>query len=291
MGDQIQAAALSGQGKFGDSARVLEGVLTNAPGAVQPMSALVNSLVRAQKLDEAVDLLQKALKANPENAEALVLLGSVQLQKNQPDQAVQSFQAAIERQPKDAAGYQALANFYIRNKKVGEAEKVIRTGLEAQPNNFALRLALAGILELKGDYEAAITGYEEMMKLDPGSLIAANNLASLLSEYRTDKTSIDRASSIAAVLRKSEVPSFKETLGWIDYLQGNYASATSLLEQAAAALPERPLIRYHLGMSYIGVAQLGKASEQFKKALELAPDKALEQKIRAAQRKTENAQN
>ena len=289
LGDQIQAAALSGEGKYGDSAKILEGLLTTAPGAAQPMSALVNALVRAQKLDEATSFLQTALKANPQNAEAHVLLGSVQLLKNQPDQAVQSFQTAIEQQPRNAVGYQALADFYIRNKKLSEAQKAVDAGLQVNPDNFTLRLALAGILELKGDYEAAIAEYEKLLKLDSGSMIVANNLASLLSEYRTDKASIDRANSLAAVLRKSDVPSFKETLGWIDYLRGDYASATGLLEQAAAALPNRPLIRYHLGMSYIGGGQMSKASEQLKKALELTPDEGLEKKIREAQQKTEKS--
>jgi tetratricopeptide (TPR) repeat protein len=87
------------------------------------------------------------------------------------------------------------------------------------------------------------------------------------------------------VLRKSDVPSFKETLGWIDYLREDYASATGLLEQAAAALPNRPLVRYHLGMSYINGGQMGKASEQLKKALELTPDEGLEKKIREANRR------
>jgi len=87
-------------------------------------------------------------------------------------------------------------------------------------------------------------------------------------------------------LRKSQVPNFKDTLGWIDYLRGDYKSATGLLEEAAAALPNRAIVRYHLGMSYIATGQVAKASEQFKKALALAPDSALQEKIATAQKKT-----
>ena len=94
-----------------------------------------------------------------------------------------------------------------------------------------------------------------MLKQDPGSMIVANNLASLLSEHHPDKASIDRAYSLAAILRKSEIPSFKDTLGWIDYLRGDYKSATNLLEQAAAGLPNRAMVQYHLGMSYLGTGQ------------------------------------
>jgi tetratricopeptide (TPR) repeat protein len=148
-----------------------------------------------------------------------------------------------------------------------------------------MHLTLAGVLEQKGDYDAAIAEYEYLLKQDPGSMIVANNLASLLSEYHTDKASLERAYSLAAMLRKSQIPSFKDTLGWLDYLRGDYKSATGLLEEAAAAMPDRALVQYHLGMSYVGIGQFGKASEQFKKALALAPDSELQKKISAAQKK------
>ena len=285
LSDQIMAAALNGQGKYNDSIGILEGLQANDPTAVQPMAVLVSTLVRAKKLDQAVSFLQSTLKANPANAEALVLLGAVQLVKNEPDEAVKTFQTAIKVQPKDIAGYKALADLYARQKKVDDAEKVARAGLQQQPNNFELQLTLAGILELKGDYEGAIAEYETLLKQNPGSMVAANNLASLLSDRRSDKASLERAYSLAAMLRKSDVPSFKDTLGWIDYLRGDYKSATALLEQAAAALPSRAMVQYHLGMSYIASGQNTKASEQFKKALALAPDDELKQKITTAQKK------
>ena len=82
------------------------------------------------------------------------------------------------------------------------------------------------------------------------------------------------------------MPSFKDTLGWIYYQQGDYKNAIPLLEQAAAELPDRPLVRYHLGMSYIAIGELAKATEQLKKAHELALDNsALQTKIKAAQEK------
>jgi predicted Zn-dependent protease len=285
LSNQILAAALSGQGKYGDSIKILESVQAAAPGAVQPMAALVSTLVRAQKLDEAESFLQTVLKTNPANAEAHVMLGTVQVLKNAPDKAVQNFQTASERQPKDIVGYSALAEFYARNKKLDEAEKVIRAGLHEQPDNFSLHLTLAAILEQKSDYDGAIGEYEILLKQDPGSLIVANNLASMLSDRRNDKASLDRAYSIAGVLRKTQVPSFKDTLGWIDYLRGDFKSATSLLEEAAAAMPNRPMVQYHLGMSYLANGQAEKASEQFKKALTLAPDNSLQQKIEAGQKK------
>jgi cellulose synthase operon protein C len=286
LADQITGLSLGGRQKYEESIGILERAYAASPTSMQAMVTLVNTLVRAGKLDRAVKFLKTVLDSNPDNAEAHVLLGSIQLAQNAPELGLKSFRTAIERQPQEMAGYRALANFYVREKNNDEALKVIRSGLEQQPDSFALRLMLAGVLELKGDYEAAITEYEDLLKKNSGSLIVANNLASLLSDHRTDKASLERAYALAAILRKSPEASFKDTLGWIHYRQGNYSAAISLLEQATAALPDRAVIRYHLGMSYLAADEFTKASEQLQKARELAPESGdLETKIKAAQQK------
>jgi cellulose synthase operon protein C len=286
LANQILGATLSGRQRHEDSIRIAERAYADSPNAVQPMVALVSALVRAKKLDGANDFLTKVLHTDPGNAEAHALLGSVHLLKNDPDQAAKSFHAAIEKQPKNMVGYRALADLHMQQKNNDEALKVIRAGLQEQPDNFALKLALAGVLVLKGEYEVAIAEYESMMKVRSPSLVVANNLASLLADHRSDKASLDRAYSLATMLRKSPVPSFKDTLGWVYHQRGDYTASISLLEEAADASPNQAMIRYHLGMSYIATSQFAKASEQLQKAREMAADDSdLDAKIKAALKK------
>ena len=152
-------------------------------------------------------------------------------------------------------------------------------------------MILAGALERKADYEAAISEYEFLLDKQPANLILVNNLASLLLDHRKDTTSLKKAQSLAAFLRKSEVPQFKDTLGWASYLQGDYRTAVSLSEEASVAMPDQASVRYHLAMAYIETGQLGKASEQLKKALELAPNNELAGEIRSAFQKTGSGEN
>jgi tetratricopeptide (TPR) repeat protein len=284
--DQILGAALVGRNKYDEAIAAFQSAYNVAPTTAHLMDSLVGAFVKANKKDQAIAFLKSALLKNPSNANALVLLGSIQFTSGAPDQALKSFSAAVHAQPKDIAGYQALADFYLGQKNYDEAAKVVRTGIQQQPDMMALHMILAGVLERKGDAEAAISEYEFMVERQPGNMIVANNLASLLLDHRTDKASLDRAQSIAAGLRKSQIPQFKDTLGWANYHQGDYRTAVSLSEEAAAALPDQAAVRYHLGMGYISVGQLGKASEQLRKALELAPSNELAQEIRAALKKT-----
>ena len=283
IAEQIHGAAFSGQQKIDDSLAMLQEAYDARPNAVQPMAALIDGYLRAKQADKAQAFLEAALKANPDNAEALVLMGVVRLANNDTVQAEKYFHAAIKAQPTQVAGYKALAELYGRQRKTDEALTIVRTGLQQQPKSFELRLYLAGLLELKRDYEPAIAEYESMLRDQPGSMVVANNLASLLADHRTDKPSLDRAKSLALVLKNSDVPQFKDTLGWVNYQQGDYAAAVSLLEDAAAKLPNLALVRYHLGMSYLASGQHEKAAEQFNKARDLAPNDAeLKVKIDAA---------
>lgn len=283
LANQIDIVAFNGEKKFDDSLAMLQKLQDANPSASKPMAAMVGVYLRSKQVDKAEDLVKSALKANPDDAEALVLMGSISLAKNDLKQAESNFKEAIQKQPKDVIGYRALADLYMHERKTDDALKTVRAGLEVQPKNFALRLTMAGILELKGEYEAAISEYETMLKDQPGSMVVANNLASLIADHRSDKASLDRADALAVVLRKSEIPQFKDTLGWLAYQRGDYAQAAPLLESAAKQLPNVPTVRFHLGMSYLAAGEDKKASEQFSKARELAPnDTELGKKIDAA---------
>ena len=288
IGDQFLGAALLGQNKYDESIAVFQSAVNAAPSAVEPMISLVRALVRAQKTDKAITVLKSALEAHPDNVEAQVLMGSIQLANGARDQAMESFKLAIEKQPKSVLGYQALANLYGGEKKFDEALAVIRSGLQMQPDSVTLRLAMAEVLEQTHQYEAAINEYELILQRQPGLMVAANNLASLLSDHRNDKASLERAQTLAASLRETQVPQFKDTLGWISYRREDYVNAVSLLEKAVVALPNLPLVRYHLAMSYVAVGQTAKASEQLKVALSLAPNPGLEDKIQQALGKLAN---
>lgn len=286
IADQLLGAVLSGQHKDDQSVAAFEAAVAASPSAVQPMVGLVRELIHTKQTDKAVAFLQSVLKANPANAEAHVLMGSISLANNEPDQAIKSFNTAIERQPKDNAGYRALADLYLRQHNPDAALKVIRAGLKEQPNNLALQFTLAGVLELNGDYEAAISEYENMLAEQQGSMIVANNLASLLLDHRTDKASLERAKSLAAILQKSPVPQFKDTLGWLSYRMGNIKDAVPLLEEAVAAMPNLPAIHYHLGLGYEAAGQIDKATDEFKMALTKSPSKELAERLKAELKKT-----
>ncbi len=178
--------------------------------------------------------------------------------------------AVIRENPSDPGGYRALARFYVHANRHADAERVIRDGLESIPLDMELRYMRAVLHEMEGKFDEAIAFYEELIRERPYSRILANNLASLLAEHRTDPASLERAYGLALPLEGSEIPQYQDTLGWIYHKRGEHRRAKELLEGAAERLPDASLVRYHLGMNYLALADKGAARRELEKALELA---------------------
>ena len=283
IADLIRGSAFAGQNKMEQAIAALEAAHGSAPDALQAVVSLVTAYVRAGKADKAEALLKDMLKKYPDNVQLSLLMGSTQLAKNNIEQAESSFKSAIAQHPKDEAGYLALSNLYIRQKNYDQASKTLQEGLRELPDNLNLKLTYAAVMIEIKDYDGAIARYESILKDKPDVPVAINNLASLLLDYRTDKGSLDRAYSLTEGLKGSNVPQFQDTVGWAQYLRGDFKTAVITLEGAQGRLPNLASIRYHLAMSYMATGQTGKASEQLKAALQLEPDgSALKDKIRSA---------
>jgi len=283
LADQIRAAALAGQNKIDESITALEDAHKAAPDAAQPVISLASAYVRQGKAEKAVALLQEVNKKFPKNAQILVLLGQTRIAQKNDEEASQNFKQAIDQQPKDPVGYSALAELYIRQKNFDAAGNTLQAALKEMPDNVNVRLSYAALQILKGDQDAAIAQYEAILKDQPTSLVAINNLVSLILDYRSDKASLDRAIALSEALKNSNVPQFQDTLGWAQYRRGNFKEAIATLEGAAAKMPDLAAVRYHLGMSYAGAGLADKSAEQLKRALELEPDgTALKESIRSA---------
>ena len=79
-----------------------------------------------------------------------------------------------------------------------------------------------------------------------------------------------------------ETPSITDTLAWVMYKRGNYASAMPLLREAVQKSPDSAEYHYHLGMNLIASGQKATGKKDLEEALRLKPDSASEQQVRQA---------
>jgi len=80
-------------------------------------------------------------------------------------------------------------------------------------------------------------------------MVAVNNLAVLIMNYRADAAGLQRASQLTEPLATSQEPALLDTRGWLKYKSGDFVAALPLLQQAAAGSKNSAEILYHLGMT------------------------------------------
>jgi tetratricopeptide (TPR) repeat protein len=276
VADQIIARVLAGENKFDESVRILESGLEGGKNQGATRTALVQTYLKAGKPEKAEEFLKGLLTENPDDVQALILLGSVYRFTKKPAEAEEAYKSVIEKDPRNPTGYAALGELYLATGDAKSAEEILQEGLKQQPQNNALRLQLAMALQRAQDYDGAISEYETLFAADPRATVVANNLASLLSEYRGDPESLERAFTIASRFKGSEVPQFLDTLGWIYYLRHDYDRALSIIKNAAEKVPNFGIYQYHLGMIYKKLDQPDRAQTALKKALDLLPEDSKE---------------
>ena len=273
LASQITNAILIGKKDYDQSIALLRGTYQSTPGNIQPVAALVRTYLLADKTQEASNFLDAVIKASPKNTGARILRGQVYFSQGKTSQAITEFEGAIKSNEKNPASYYHLANVYLRDKNFNKAKEILTKGLSISPKNFAIGITLAQIYEETNQIDTAIIAYEKLLKVRPDADIVANNLASLLTENRTDKASLNKAYALSQRFKRSEVPQFKDTFGWASYQVGKYADAASLLESAIKKMPNIPDFHYHLGMNYLARENKEMAREALEKALKLAGDK------------------
>ncbi len=125
--------------------------------------------------------------------------------------------------------------------------------------------------EVQGNWQEAQTAYQRALALEPEQALAANNLAYLMLEHGGN---VNLALTLAQTARRGlpDVPNTADTLGWAYFQNGAYSVAVGLLENAVRAAPSNATYRYHLGVTYQKLNDLGRARTEFEKSIPLDPN-------------------
>jgi tetratricopeptide (TPR) repeat protein len=127
---------------------------------------------------------------------------------------------------------------------------------------------IASLYEETGNLESARKYYEQALAIDSSSAVPANNLAFL---YAKQGGNLDVALGLAQKAKQlmPELNPITDTLGWVLYKKGDYASALPLIQECVEKEPNSAEYHYHLGMVLAAVGQREKAKDQLESALRL----------------------
>lgn len=134
-------------------------------------------LLLARKYDEARVRLRAVLSKQPDNPQALMMLGAAMAGLGSLDEAMAANRRAVALDPKRAGVYINLGAFQYKQGQRKEAEATLKGAVEADPKSFAARVALADYYALENRLADAERAYREALALDPSSVDANRAVA------------------------------------------------------------------------------------------------------------------
>jgi tetratricopeptide (TPR) repeat protein len=274
LADQLRTGILAAQGQTEAALAYLEELAATGDSAdINAQIAVVRARLATGDAAGALTYTQNLLEADPENLALKMTLAAVHSGSQQYAEAEAVYRDLVAEVPELQEAWIGLIRALTVQGRAEEAQAALEEALNVLPNAPDLLWAQASFREQLGDFEGAIALYEQLYEMLPNQPVVANNLASLISTYRDDEASLERAYRIARRLRGTDVPPFQDTYGWIAYRKGEYQEALEHLEPAAAILADDPLVQYHLGMTYLALGRQDAALDQLRRALDLAgPD-------------------
>jgi len=254
----------------GKAKEIAAAVVDGHPGMVPAVDLLVAAL---RALDDAAGArvaIDEQLARSP--TPGMLDFAGFYLQSNgESAEAEKLFRRLLALDRSDAGPWARLARLMREQGRAGEALPMYQQALVLAPNDLKLALEVAPLEADAGQHDAAIAHYEQVLAsgVDDASLI--NNLAYL---YAQQGKNLARALELATRAQRAlpDSPEVFDTLGWVHHRRGDHDIALRLLRQAAAKLPQRANVLYHLGMVEVAAGQKAAGKGSLERALGLDPD-------------------
>jgi tetratricopeptide (TPR) repeat protein len=262
------SATLELENRRDDAVRLLEGIATRFPQAVEPRERQGWLLLDRQDFEQAEKTAQAALRLQ-ETATGRQLLGEIRLAQKKPAQAEPALRRAVELDPQllqarfslaravqlqgrndEAAAlleavvkggldlpelWAVLGSVYRRAGRFQDAVQAHRRVVQKLPEQPWGHLLLGADYYATGQWEEAIREYENALKLDPQEARARQWLAQALLQRARGLARAQQLEDAARDLRRaadlSRTAQMARSLGAVLLTAGEYAEAQAFLDK------------------------------------------------------------
>jgi len=156
------------EGRDEEAITLLRKILKSNPDNVDAMRYLAAAYLKEKKnMGDAEALLRRASKIAPDYAEVLMLLGSVLLDRNRFSDAAEVFENLIAIKPEFDTAWAGLGQAFARSDKTEKAEAAFERAIALNPNVPLVQMSYGHILKTHGDQDKALKAYREAIRLRP----------------------------------------------------------------------------------------------------------------------------
>lgn len=182
--------------------------------------------------------------------------------------------------PESAVALSLRAEALSGSDDVDGARAALLEALKIAPRYTAALMRLALFDEQAELHESAIARYRQVLEIEPGHVIAMNNLAFRLTAQEDTRNEALRWARRAAALAPSS-SDVLDTLAWVLHLLGDSAEASRIITTALRETPDRAGLRVHAAAIFASAGRAAEAEAQLKEALRLDPSLESSEDVRS----------
>ncbi len=161
-------------------------------------------LIQFGQNDDAIKLLQLAVKLNPKEKDLWISLGEAQIRSKKKYEALKSLNEAIKLEPTEQNTYFTKASIYLDLNDPNKAKIFIKKGLSINKNNERGYFQLGNAEIMLNNYESALIAFKKSSQIDPKFWQSINNEGLVLFELNNFSEAILKFKSALEISNNAE---------------------------------------------------------------------------------------
>ncbi|MSU41414.1 MAG: tetratricopeptide repeat protein [Pedosphaera sp.] len=229
----------------------LECALALNPRDAQVISTLGLLNYQQEQFECARQLFRRLIELRPADSRAYTQLALASHQLGRTEEFEAALGLALELDPDNLEALRLLGRLNLQSKRYLDAARTFRHITEQDPKDIGSMLALASCLYHGGERPTARMVYERVLEADPNNKIARNNLNVLTGLHDASEPIIPPLGDPSV---PPEVDAaLAEAQAAIN--QNRFADAAHVLEAAVTSLPQEPVLAEALANLFVALKQ------------------------------------
>ncbi|CDG83259.1 putative PEP-CTERM system TPR-repeat lipoprotein [Janthinobacterium agaricidamnosum NBRC 102515 = DSM 9628] len=268
----LRANAYLGLGKIEPARQLYAQVLQAQPDMVPALLGMARIAVATQQLDQAISLIQQALKKDPADTDSLRLKGDVLRIQGKNDAALLVYQHILQLHPDNTLARIDIASLHIQAGHFNDARAEIGIARKTAPTSLAVMHAQALLDFREGKNKAALEGLQQILRVAPDhmpSILLAGSVQLALGAQQQAEQYLHRFLDA-----NPGHPYAIKMLASIAMARGQTDSALDMVMPLLQSNPDDVELLSIAGEANMRARRFTQAAGYFEKASALAPDTA-----------------
>jgi tetratricopeptide (TPR) repeat protein len=241
------------------------------PKNAEYLTNLGVSLLRQDKIDPAIKCFEAAIAESPEHGAARIGLADALHEKADPDASIIYFQDAVEREPNKPGPLTHLGKALIDAGRHKEAVDTLLQAMALQINYAPAHTALGIAFQEMGMLDEAVHSHVTAQMLDGENIYALNKLADAYVKQRAFDKAYDIYRRVIELAPNDPNSHLKLGTSMYNY-EGRYDEAMELFDRALKLNPDLAITHNNIGATMYGHGLIDEGITAMERALELRPN-------------------